>query len=155
VLKGEPRPYSVIAQRRSVVTFIPKETFEWLIDDSPPFSRFLIDQLNERLGHFVALVESFRMTDPAPRVAHCLAEFFNPQLFPGSQSVLELSQEEIAQLSGLTRQNTNRALHELEDAGLLRRRYGAVHVLDKVGLREFGRSHRDGHAPIRRTSHGR
>lgn len=136
-LKGEARPYAVVAIRKSEVAFMPSHTFLWLIDDSRQFSRWVIDQLNARLGHYVALVESFRLQDVTGRVAHCLAELFNPQLYPSTKRQLALSQEEIARLCGLARQNTNRALQTLEQAGLLETRYGVIEVLDVEGLRNF------------------
>ena len=139
VLKGEPRPYAVVAIRDSTVAFLPRATFLWLIDESRPFSRWVIDQLNARLGHYVALIESFRFQDATARVAYCLSELFNPQLFPGTQPRLALSQDEIARLSGMSRQNANHALHELEVAGLLRIRYGAIEVVDLQGLHAYSR----------------
>jgi CRP/FNR family cyclic AMP-dependent transcriptional regulator len=141
VLKAEARPYGIVAMRRSTVGFIPRATFEWLIEVSPSFSRFLIDQLNARLGYFIALVESLRITEPAAQVAHCLSELFDPQLCPTGKRLLELSQGDLASITGLTRQNTNRALRDLEGAGILRRQYGAILVLDVPGLKAFGRSH--------------
>ena len=140
VLKGEPRPYAVVAIRDSTVAFLPRATFQWLIDESRPFARWLIDQLNARLGHYVALIEVFRFQEAAERVAYCLAEMFNPQLFPTTQARLAISQDEIAKLSGLSRQNTNRALHDLENAGLLHMHYRVIEVLDVRGLQ--ARSHK-------------
>jgi CRP-like cAMP-binding protein len=137
VLKGEPRPYAVVAIRDATVAFVPRATFQWLIDDSQPFSRWVIDQLNARLAHYVALIESFRFHDPTARVAYCVAELFNPQLFPGTQPKLPISQDEVARLSGMSRQNANRALHDLEVAGLLRIRYGTIEVLDLPGLQAY------------------
>lgn len=138
-LKGEPRPYAVVAIRDSSVAFMPRQTFLWLIDDSRGFSRWVIDQLNARLGHYVALVESFRLHDLTARVAYCVSELFNPQLYPTTDRELVISQDEIARLCGLARQNTNRALHKLEQAGLLRIRYGVIEVLDLEGLQNFSR----------------
>ncbi|WP_396332207.1 Crp/Fnr family transcriptional regulator [Burkholderia anthina] len=137
LLKAEPRPYSVIALRDSKIGFVPRSTFEWLLDDSNAFCRFVIDQLNARCGYYVALIENVRLHEASARVAFCLAELFNPQLFPGTTRTLNLSQEEIGLLSGLSRQNTNRALHELANAGLLRIEYGSIRVLDLAGLRDF------------------
>ena len=138
-LKGEPRPYAVVAIRDSSVAFMPRSTFLWLIDESRGFSRWVIDQLNARLGHYVALVESFRLHDVTARVAYCVSELFNPQLFPSTDRQLVISQEEIARLCGLARQIAHRELHKLEEAGLLRTRYGAIEVLDLEGLQNFAR----------------
>lgn len=81
-LKGEPRPYAVVAIRNSSVAFMPRDTFLWLIDDSRGFSRWVIDQLNVRLGHYVALIESFRLQDATARMAYCISELFNPRSIP-------------------------------------------------------------------------
>jgi CRP/FNR family cyclic AMP-dependent transcriptional regulator len=141
-LKGEPRPYAVVAIRDSSVAFMPRQTFLWLIDESRGFSRWVIDQLNARLGHYVALVENFRLQDVTARVAYCVSELFNPQLYPSTDRQLVISQEEIGRLSGLARQNANRALHKLEEAGLLRIHYGVIEVLDLEGLQGFAHGHR-------------
>ena len=137
LLKGERRPYEVVALRDCRIALLPSTTFLHLLETSLPFSRFLIDQLNARLGQFVALVESYRMHDVPSRMAFCLAELFNPQLCPQTSHVLQISQEEIGRLAGMSRQIAHRALHELEQAGLLRVSYGSVNVIDVEGLRRY------------------
>jgi CRP/FNR family cyclic AMP-dependent transcriptional regulator len=137
VLKGEPRPYAVVAIRDSTVAFVPRATFLWLMDNSHSFSRWLINQLNARLGYYVALVEGLRLRDVNTRVAYCLAELFNPQLYPNTQLRIDISQEEIGRLTGMVRQTAYRALHELEKAGLIRVEYGSVEVLDLGGLKKY------------------
>ncbi|MBB5391513.1 MULTISPECIES: Crp/Fnr family transcriptional regulator [unclassified Herbaspirillum] len=139
VLKNEPRPYSIVAIRDSKLAFVPRTTFEWLLAESTSFSRFVIDQLNWRCGYYVALIENRRLREAPARVAFCLSELFNPQLYPSTEPTLRLSQEEIGRLSGLSRQNTNRALRELADAKMLAVEYGSVVILDLPRLREFAR----------------
>lgn len=134
VLKGEPRPYSVISIQDSVVVFVPRDVFLELLEGSQAFSRWLIDQLNARLAHYVAMVENFRLNDTTARVAYCLSELFNPQLYPNTSPKLAISQADIARLSGLSRQITNKALQELQEAGLIRVGYGKVEVLDLAKL---------------------
>ena len=53
-----------------------------LLDTYLTFNRFLIVQLNERLGQFISLVEGERLLEPDARVARCLANLFNPVLYP-------------------------------------------------------------------------
>jgi len=137
VLKSDPRPYSVVALRDSKLAFVPRQTFEWLLQNSTSFSRYVIDQLNSRCGYYVALIENRRLCEASARVAFCLSELFNPQLYPTTERTLKISQEEIGRLSGLSRQNTNRALRELADANLLAIEYGSIVILDLPRLREF------------------
>jgi CRP-like cAMP-binding protein len=49
---------------------------------------------------------------------------------------VEVSQEEIGYLSGISRQRVNQALRALEKDGLLRVEYGGVTILDLEGLRK-------------------
>lgn len=138
LLKTEPRRYDVVALRDSRIVRIPRRTFEWLLNTSIPFNRFLLVQLNERLGQFIGLLESQRLHDPDARVARCITEMFNPVLYPGIDSTLELSQEEIGYLAGISRQRANQALHALEAVGLIKVEYGAIVIKDLNGLRRYG-----------------
>lgn len=139
LLKRELRPYEVVALRESWIGLMPLETFEWLFETSLVFNHFLVHQLNARLGQFVSVVESYRIQSTTAQVAVCVAELFNPALCSATAGVLQISQEEIARLCGLSRQVVNRALHELEAEGLVRTQYGSIHVLDVAGMHAFGR----------------
>lgn len=138
LLKREIRKYDVLALRESRVAYMGAGTFYWLLDHSIPFNRFLLTQLNERLGQFIGMVEYERMLDTDARIARCIAALFNPVLYPGTGAELGISQEEIGYLAGVSRQRVNQGLKALEDAGLLSLNYGKVTVLDVDGLRRFG-----------------
>jgi CRP-like cAMP-binding protein len=137
VLKNEIRPYDVVALRASHLALVPASTFHWLLGTSLSFNRFLIEQLNARLAQFVIRLEHFRSSVPEKHVAHCLAELFNAELYPDTASMLQISQEEIAFLAGVSRQLVNRTLHRLEDAKLLQVSYGSIRILDIEALRAF------------------
>lgn len=137
VLKHEPYRYNVQALRRSVVAGITVQTFDWLLDRSISFNRFVMQQLNERLGQFIAAREIDRLTHPDERVARSLAALFHPVLYPGVGQLLRITQQEIGYLVGLSRQRVNQALNALEAAGVIGVEYGGVRVLDLEGLRRF------------------
>ena len=138
LLKTEPRRYDVVALRDSVAARVPRRTFERLMNTSIPFNRYLLTQLNERLGQFIGMLESQRLHDPDARVARCVAGMFNPILYPGMDARIEVSQEEIGHLAGISRQRVNQALQTLAQAGLLKIEYGAVVIEDLDGLRRYG-----------------
>jgi CRP/FNR family transcriptional regulator, cyclic AMP receptor protein len=138
VLKGEPRQYDVVALRGSCIAFMPEATFLWLLDTNLAFNRFLIVQLNERLGQFIGMVEHERLLDPEARVARALAALFNPFLHPGSEPRIQISQEELGYLAGTSRQRVNQALRVLEKAGLVKVDYSLITIVDVEGLRSFG-----------------
>jgi len=134
-LKREPYRYNIQALRRSVVAGLPVDTFDWLLDNSIAFNRFLMNQLNERLAQFIAAREIDRLGNPDDRVARNLASLFNPVLYPGVGEVLRITQQELAYLVGLSRQRVNEALSLLQAQGCIRIEYGGLRVLDLQALR--------------------
>ncbi|MEO8847934.1 MAG: Crp/Fnr family transcriptional regulator [Casimicrobiaceae bacterium] len=135
LLKDEPRRYDIVALRDSISAHIPRATFMLLLDQSVAFNRFLLIQLNERLSQFIGMVEHNRLLGTDARVARGIAGLFNPLLYPDVGPTLLLSQEEIGQLIGVSRQSANRALKRLAAAGLIAIEYGRVRVLSLEGLR--------------------
>ncbi len=134
-VKREPYRYNIQALRKSVVAGLPIDTFHWLLDHSIAFNRFVMDQLNERLGQFIAAREIDRLNSPDVRVARSLAALFNPVLYPGVGEVLRITQQELAYLVGLSRQRVNEALAALQAQGVIRIEYGGVRVLELEALR--------------------
>ncbi|MBN8509358.1 MAG: Crp/Fnr family transcriptional regulator [Burkholderiales bacterium] len=139
VLKREAYRYNIQALRPSVVAGLSMATFHWLLDRSIVFNRFITQQLNERLGQFIAAREIDRMTDPDGRVARGLAALFHPVLYPGVGGLLRITQQELGYLVGLSRQRVNQALTVLQQAGLIAVEYGGLRVLDLERLRAYGR----------------
>ena len=138
VIKREAYRYNIEALRPSVVAGLTVETFHWLLDRSIPFNRFIVQQLNERLGQFIGAREIDRLTDPDARVARSLAALFHPVLYPGVGSLLRITQQELGYLVGLSRQRVNEALQALQERGVIRVEYGGVKVIDLEGLRGVG-----------------
>jgi CRP/FNR family cyclic AMP-dependent transcriptional regulator len=134
-LKRESYRYNVQALRKSVVAGLSLTSFHWLLDHSIGFNRFVMNQLNERLGQFIAAREIDRMNNPEARVARSLAALFNPVLYPGVGDILRITQQELAYLVGLSRQRVNEALTSLEAQGTICVEYGGLRVLDLVALR--------------------
>ena len=135
VLKRESYRYNIQPLRPSVVAGLPVDTFHWLIDHSLGFNRFIMNQLNERLGQFIAAREIDRLTNPEIKVARHLAALFNPVLFPGVGEVLRITQQELAYLAGLSRQRVNEALRRMEGQQLIRIEYGGLRILNMEALR--------------------
>jgi CRP/FNR family transcriptional regulator, cyclic AMP receptor protein len=137
LLKREPYRYNIEVLRRSAVAGLPVDSFHELLDRSIAFNRFVLNQLNERLGQFIAARETDRPGDPATRVARNLASLFHPVLYPGVGQLLRITQQELGYLVGLSRQRVNEALRTLQQRQLIRIEYGGVRVLDLPGLRTY------------------
>ncbi|MGO4833023.1 helix-turn-helix domain-containing protein, partial [Rhizobiaceae sp. 2RAB30] len=55
---------------------------------------------------------------------------FNPVLYPGTGGHIEITQEELGLLAGVSRQVANRSLQALEEEGLLKVEHERITVLD-------------------------
>lgn len=131
-LKEERRRYEVVALRDTRLLCLPRALFDELRGASLSFNQYLVDHLNLRLGQAMAAIESGRIRSPRQRVA----VYLSGQFWRGARR-LDLTQDEIGQLSGLSRQSVNRALRELEHAGLVALDFGRVRILDETALRDF------------------
>jgi CRP/FNR family transcriptional regulator, cyclic AMP receptor protein len=78
------------------------------------------------------------MLDATGRLARCIASLFNPILYRDANRHLEITQEEIGAISGISRQKANQCLQTLEKEGLLRLEYGGVTVIDLERLSTYG-----------------
>lgn len=137
LLKGEARRYDLVALRETRLALMDNPTFTWLFDHSVGFNRYLVHQLNERLGQFIGQVENDRMLDAVERVARALGNVFNPRLNPGAGRHLAITQEEVGLLSGLSRQVTNRSLKLLEAAGVLKTERGGIAIRNWADLARY------------------
>ena len=128
VIKREVVRYDICAMRRSRVIHLPGATFRWLLDTSIEFNHVVICRLNERLSQYIAMVEIDRLTDPVARVARAIGTMYNPVLHPHLGPVLSLSQTELGELIGMSRQSISAALKQLQGEGLVSTEYGGVMV---------------------------
>ena len=77
------------------------------------------------------------LLEPDARVARSLAGLYNPLLYPEQLTEVQLSQEELGYLCGVSRQRVNQALQRLDKVGLVKVEYGRILILDLDGLRNF------------------
>lgn len=138
LLKNEARRYEVTALRDSRVAFMNRRVFDWLCGNSVAFNAFLVRQFNERLGQFIALVEHDRTLDATARTARNIAWLANPALTPLAVAEIEITQEELALLCGVSRAAVNTALKKLESEGLIGLDRSGLTIRDRGRLAAYG-----------------
>lgn len=129
VLKHAVRRYQAIALRDTVLLCIPSATFHALAQQDLGFNQFLVERLNLRLAQAMAMVEAGRTRSPDQRVALALSRLFWNRL-----RQLDLTQDEVASLAGMSRQTANRALCELQERGIISQTFNRIKVLDDEAL---------------------
>ena len=128
-MKPEPRKYDVVALRPTQLLCLPLPLFATLRETSLAFNQFLVLHMNLRLGQAMAIIEAGRMRSTEHRVALYLS-----RLFWRSTRRLNLTQEELGQLCGLSRQTVNRVLRALEASGIVSLDFGRVAIVDDDAL---------------------
>jgi CRP/FNR family cyclic AMP-dependent transcriptional regulator len=137
VLKDETRKYDLVALADTRLAMMARPTFMWLYENSTGFNRFLVRQLNERMGQFIAIIEYDRILSPKARLARNLSWFFNPVLYPVSKPEIEIGQEELGLLAGVSRPVVSKSLQALEAEGLLKVEHGKITVFDVAALGRY------------------
>lgn len=128
-MKPEPRRYNVVALRPTTLLSLPLPLFSTLRDTSLAFNQFLVQHLNMRLGQAMTIIEAGRTQSTEHRVALYLS-----RLFWRSTRRLNLTQEELGQLVGLSRQTVNKVLRGLEGLGIVSLDFGRVAIVDDAAL---------------------
>lgn len=128
-MKPEPRKYNVVALRPTTLLCLPLPLFATLRESSLAFNQFLVQHLNMRLGQAMTIIEAGRTQSPEHRVALYLS-----RLFWRSTRRLNLTQDELGQLVGLSRQTVNRVLRALEELGIVSLDFGKVAIVDDEAL---------------------
>jgi len=135
-LDGGPNPTSALAVVETEVTVIsPQLMKEWLRTD-PRVSLAIIDSFTGLYRHLMELVEDLSFRNISDRVARVLLQSVAPHAGMGAGADLtrRLTQEEIAEMIGSTREVVARALRGLEDAGTITVDRGTIILLDRNHL---------------------
>lgn len=137
ILKRELRRYDIVAVSATRTANLPASTFRWLLDTCIEFNHIVMARLNERLAQFIGTMEIDRMDDPVARVARAIGTLYNPILSPQLDPLLMLSQTELGELIGVSRQTVSSALKRLQQEGLVSVRYGHTMVLKPHLLQHY------------------
>ena len=128
-LKLEKRRYEVVALRETALMCLPLAVFEELRATSLEFNQALVMQMNKRLSQSMAVIEAGRVGSPQQRVALYLS-----RIFWHGMTRIELSQEELGHLAGLSRQTVNKVLQRMQLDGLVAINFGRITILNEPAL---------------------
>jgi len=138
LLDHQPRSASAETMTRTSVLMLQKTAFLNTITVCPPIAVALLEALAARLRQSNTYVEHLASLSAPQRVVRQLvglarhgdAESIDPQIN------LRLTQDELASLSGTTRETVNRVLSHLRDQGILLVERSRVRVLSLARLEQ-------------------
>ena len=134
---GIPRTTSAKTLEPSLLCEISRKDFESLLTMYPEMSLQLLKSVGLRLKKSEAHLLNIVCNDVSTRVRKALLELidFEPCAEPNRPVRIGITQQDLANLIGASRQKTWQALKELEDWGMLRLNYGSILVTAPHKLR--------------------
>ncbi|MDN3647083.1 Crp/Fnr family transcriptional regulator [Pontixanthobacter aestiaquae] len=126
------RVVDAVAEGPVELRWIEAQSFEREIKSDPDTMRRLVGNLAAQLQEVLDLVAGLGKNSSLSRVASVLANLAPKS---GGSATIALGQQELGELTGLTRATVNKCLSILEARGALKRHYGRIEVLDRKQLR--------------------
>ena len=139
LLDGEPRTASATAMYHGVTLRLSRAAFEQFIERHPRFSLRIMREMARRLRATNATIESDRAFAAGPRLARFLKRLTQHKA-DGHRLAGDLSQGELGNFVGMSRENINRQLAAWADAGIIELAHGKVRILDDAHLSQIAES---------------
>jgi len=133
ILASERYPDSATALEESVLSFIPKEDFLEVLDQSAILLRRLLKTLSHEFAVFANTISVFAQRSVRERLAITLIvlrEKYKKDALAGQPIIINLSRNDIASMVGTTRENIVRLLREFKDEELIETKGRKIWVLD-------------------------
>jgi CRP/FNR family transcriptional regulator len=135
VLASDTNPGTVIALEPAIVWILPRDHLLQLLQANPSLTTMVIQALAERVQHLMAQVEDLSLRPVDARLARFLLEAAQE----GSVTRRRWeTQAELAARLGTVPNVLNRALRQLEEAGLIRVDRRSIQILDEDELASIG-----------------
>ncbi len=131
MLSGRTRIVDAVARGPAALRAIRTSAFDRLLAVDPDAMRLLLAALASQLQETLDLLANLRRGSTVMRAARLLANFAGSG--PATRT-LALTQQEVADLLGVTRATANLALRYLEETGLVERGYGTIAVPEPARL---------------------
>ena len=135
VLTGLPRSTGSVARLNSEVLAIPGPAFIAAIDSEPKLARRMLNAIAERLRASSERESALVFLDAQARLGRVLLQLDQQHSEDG---YVTISQAELAQRTGMTRQTVAKALGKWRRAGWLITGRGRIVVLDHRKLEQLG-----------------
>lgn len=135
------RSASALTLESSLMLWMDRITFNYLLDNFPPVARNLVKILSARVRLSDQVIQSLATLDVNGRVARQLlafAERYGREMTDGVQVRIVLTQGDLADLVGASRKRVNQTMVFFKEQGLVSTGGdGRFIIHDKVGLARF------------------
>jgi len=139
LLDGRPRTADAVAMADCELMVIDRRDFIPLVRTRPDVALRLIEVLCARIRHTSEQVEDVLFLDAPARLAKALL-WLTKDAKPPRQAKVAITQREIGQIIGISRESTNKQLRLWEDQRWIRLERGGLVVLSPDPLAEIANS---------------
>lgn len=126
-----PRAVDAIAGSDSVLVRIGENELQNLLTDNPATARLLLRTMALTVQDAFNMIEASRNFSTVERTADALLRLCGDQQ---GEIIIAITQQELADLIGVSRVSLGKSLAELEKRGLIARAYGGIAISNKPGL---------------------
>jgi CRP/FNR family transcriptional regulator/CRP/FNR family cyclic AMP-dependent transcriptional regulator len=140
LLDGRPRSASAEASRDSVLLTLERDDLEELVRSRPDAALAILAVIAQRLRETDQMATDLAFLDVSGRLARRLldlASSYGKQRENGVLITAPITQEELANMIGVTRESVNRNLGAFRREGLIGREGRRILVLDEARLRTY------------------
>lgn len=135
VLDGLARTTDAIANTDCDILTIDRRDFMPFLRGQPDVAMKLIEQLCARLRWTSEQVELLVLRDIPSRLARTIVRLADRQQTGGSMPTIDISQQRVAEMVGISRESTNKLLAVWVDRKWVRVEHGALVIRDLAALR--------------------
>ena len=136
LLDGEPRTASATAMYHGTMLRLSRAAFEAYIERNPRFALRMLREMARRLRATNMTIESDRAFAAGPRLARFLKRLTQHKA-DGHRLAGDLSQGELGNFVGMSRENINRQLAAWADQGVIELAHGKVRILNDASLNQI------------------
>ena len=136
------RSASALTLEDSLMLWMDRVTFQYMLDQFPPVSRYLVRILSARVRLSDQLIQALATLDVYGRVARQLLAFAEKYGVEAGGEVripIKLTQGDMADLVGASRKRVNQVMVAFKGQGLIAETDGRITVRDRDGLARFCR----------------
>jgi CRP/FNR family cyclic AMP-dependent transcriptional regulator len=134
VLTGQPRSTSAVAGSKCILFMIPRQSFLKIIETEPALARRILEMTANRLRNSSERERALAFLDAQARLARLLLQL---EAQAEEKGYVTISQEELAQRTGQTRQTVAKALGRWRRAGWLITGRGHIMLLKREAFMQL------------------
>ncbi len=131
LLTGQPRSADAVARKAANLVGIPRQAFLSALECDPRLARRLLEVTATRLSRTSDFESALAFLDAQTRLARVLLDLDRQH---AGKEYITISQEQLAQRSGLIRQTVAKALGHWRRKGWLQTGRGHIQLLDRAAL---------------------